>query len=121
MRKCLPVLSFILLMACSQSKVPSGILPPEKMKPLLFDMMRADELVTGYVLRDTSLKAKQEHQKMYEQVFAIHKTSKTEFYKSLKFYQQHPNINKVLFDSLLSFANRKKEKLARERQPVNVE
>ena len=121
MRKYLMLLPMILLIACSRNKVPADVLPPDKMKPLLFDMMRADELVTGYVLRDTSLKAKQEQVKMYEQVFAIHKTNKAEFYKSLKFYQQHPQINKVLFDSLLSFANRKKEKLATEKQPVIVE
>ena len=33
------------LVGCSNRKVPSDIIQPEKMKPLIFDMIRADQFV----------------------------------------------------------------------------
>ena len=90
-----------LLCACSSStSVPENILPPNRMKELVFDMARADEFVNSYVMRDTSLKPKEQHIKMYEQVFLIHKTNHDEFYRSFKYYQEHPDLNKALFDSI---------------------
>ncbi len=111
-------LCFIFLLglaACSNRKVPSDIIQPEKMKPLIFDMMRADQFVDSYVLTDTALKSKEQHIKLYEQVFLIHKTNRDQFYKSLSYYQQHPKINKVLFDSLMSYSTRQREILFRDK------
>jgi hypothetical protein len=45
---------------------------------------------------------------LYEHVFTIHHISKEDFYKSYRYYQQHPDKNKVLFDSLYAVVNRKK-------------
>ncbi len=97
----------VLCLACSKGSVPRDIIPPNKMTPLVFDIIRADEFVTDFVLRDTSLKEKEQRIKMYEQVFLVHHTTHDAFYKSFRYYQQHPDINKVLFDSLVSFGNRK--------------
>ncbi|MDB5192165.1 MAG: hypothetical protein JWQ96_1728 [Segetibacter sp.] len=102
----LTLLTFLL--SCS-SQIPKDIIPPDKMKVVLFDMIRADEFLNNYVFNDTSLNKKQETTLMYEQVFKIHKTNKEQFYKSYIYYQQNPDKNKALYDSVNSYATRKKQ------------
>lgn len=96
------------LYSCSSSGIPGNVLPPEKIQPIIFDLLRADEYVNNFTLRDTLLKREKEAVKLYEQVFQIHKVSAEEFYKSYKYYQAHPDKNKVLIDSLNAFVNRKR-------------
>lgn len=105
------VLSLVVVSACSSRPVPQGVLAPDQMRPIVYDLIRSDELVNNYLLRDTSLKADEQHIKMYEQVFKIHKISRDEFYKSFSYYQAHPDVNKLLLDSLLSYSNRKQSAL----------
>jgi hypothetical protein len=88
--------------------VPDDIIPPEKIQPIIFDLLRADEYVNNFLLGDTLLKREKEAVKLYEQVFLIHKVSSVDFYKSYKYYQAHPDKNKVLLDSLNAFVNRKR-------------
>ena len=50
------------------------ILPQKKMQAVLWDMMRADQFLTDYVLnKDSSLNKITESLKYYQQIFAIHK------------------------------------------------
>ncbi len=84
----------------------------------MLDMLYADEFVNGYILVDTAKKRKTEHIKMYEQVFLIHKIDKKTFYSSLNYYQQHPNLNKVLIDSLLSGAIQHRDSMMTSRSMV---
>ena len=44
--------------------------------------------------------------KLYEEVFRLHKVSREEFRNSFQFYQDHPDITRVLFDSLIARGNR---------------
>jgi hypothetical protein len=87
--------------------VPDDILPPDKIQPIVYDLLRADEYVNNFVLRDTLLKREEEAVKLYEQVFLIHKISSRDFYKSYKYYQAHPDKNKILIDSLNALVNKK--------------
>ncbi len=116
----LKALIFVLLISCSSSPVPGDVIPPEQMKKIVFDLVRADVFVDNYVLRDTALTSKRQHIKYYEQVFAIHKISQQEFYKSFRYYQQHPDVNKILFDSIQSYSGRQRDtifKLKHEPEP----
>lgn len=98
---------FALLFACSSpTNVPEGIKNVDEMKPLVYDLMRADEYINNFVLRDTAKTRSKEQKRMYEQVFASYQISPADFYKSWSYYQQHPDINKILFDSLDAYANR---------------
>ncbi|MCY7421900.1 MAG: DUF4296 domain-containing protein [Chitinophagaceae bacterium] len=120
MKYCIPCF-LLLAVACSTNEVPKNIIPPKEMKTLVFDLMKADNYVNNYVLKDTSLKSKDQHIKMYEQVFSIHKTTKKDFYNSLTYYQQHPRVNKALFDSTLAFANRQREVMYKEKHELPVD
>jgi hypothetical protein len=101
------IIASALMFACSSS-VPRGIIPPDEMKQIVFDLVRADQFIDNFVTKDTTANVKERRITLYEQVFAIHKVSREEFYKSYTYYQQNPDKNKVLFDSLNAYGNRKK-------------
>ena len=92
----------VFLVGCtSKDKIPSGILPQDKMQAVLWDMMRADQFLNNYVLiRDSALDKRIESIKYYQRVFAIHKVDKNEFEKSYHYYQDHPGLLKNIMDSL---------------------
>lgn len=71
------------------------------MQAVLWDMMRADQFLADYVLnKETSINKDEERFKMYQQVFAIHKIDKTLYQRSLNYYQSHPDLLKVILDSI---------------------
>lgn len=85
----------------NKNGVPGSVLPRKKMQLVLWDMMRADQFLTDYVLnKDSSLKRTNESLKYYQQIFAIHKISKEEFQHSLSFYKSHPILLKEIMDSI---------------------
>ena len=95
--------SFFLLViffSCSADKIPDDILAPEKMQEVLWDMIRADEFLVSYVIKDTSVNRKTESIKLYDKVFDVHDISKSAFEKSFKYYQLHPEILQPIMDSL---------------------
>ena len=96
--------------SCSDSNNPTDILPADKMRLVVFDMLRADEYLNNFILKDTLLNREKEAIKLYEQVFLIHKTNAADFYKSYRYYQARPDINKVLIDSLDALAVRKRQR-----------
>lgn len=114
--------SFILLLfiffitACGQHKIPDDIIKVNDMKFIMWDLTRAGQYNELKNLKDTSSKIKPSATLLYEQVFSLHKVKKDDFYKSLKFYQSHPDINKVLMDSLAAYATRERTKLYQKRQ-----
>ncbi len=93
---------------CSSDNANNKPLPRQKMQGVIFDLLRADELANNFILRDTSLKRDSVATQLYEQVFAIHKIDRKRFYNSYKYYQAHPDLNKELYDSLISWGNRKR-------------
>ncbi len=103
------IIPLVFLFAACSSTIPSDVIKPDKMQNIIFDLLRADEYVINYRLRDSTLDRKKESIRMYEQVFLIHQVTKNSFYKSYWYYQEHPDQNKALFDSLYNMAARKKE------------
>lgn len=103
MRKGLLIMLIIFFAAGCKSKdaIPNSVLPQKKMQFILWDMMRADQFIADYVLnKDSSLSKTTESLKYYQQIFAIHKTSKEEFQHSFSFYKSHPVLLKAIMDSI---------------------
>ncbi len=94
--------STLFLTACRQKKnFPSGILPPEKMEAVLWDMLRSDQFLATYVLPvDTSADKDTEHINLYRQVLAKHAISRDVFQQSFTYYKNHPGLLKVIMDSI---------------------
>lgn len=87
------------LLACSDSGVPKGILPKEKMQEVLWDLIRAGEFVEGYI-KDTGRLKTNAALDWYDRVYKLHNTTEAEFKKSYAYYQQHPLLMKEMLDSL---------------------
>ncbi|MDQ6814994.1 MAG: DUF4296 domain-containing protein [Bacteroidota bacterium] len=78
------------------------------MQKVVYDLIRVDEFINNFVLKDSTVNIKNKRSILYEQVFKVNNTTRKEFYTSYKYYQQHPDIQKGLFDSLYESLNRKK-------------
>lgn len=91
-------------LACSP-KTPA-VMPVNQMKVILHDLMKADEWFVRISLKDTNAQKKNEHIRLYEQVFKIHQVNRDDYFKSYRFYAAHPIQFKVLIDSVDALATR---------------
>lgn len=96
------VFAVVMLTACNRkNKVPSGVLPPDKMEEVMWDMMRADILVTNYMMpKDPLLVRDSAVKKLYDSVYAIHHITEEKFNKSFLYYKRHPEMLKAVLDSI---------------------
>jgi len=93
---------FLIIDGCkNKNRIPADIIPQKKMQAVLWDMMRADQFLSDFVLnKDSSLDKRTESIKLYSRVFAIHHISKEQYERSFSFYKTHPALFKLLMDSL---------------------
>lgn len=115
------LISFLVLVIFSctaKEKIPRDILPQQQMETIIWDLLRADEFVNSYMRNDSSQSKKDEHTRLYEEVFRIHKTDKTQFKRSITFYNSHPELLKPVFDSL---ENKKTTELDIRKRPSLVD
>jgi hypothetical protein len=101
----------VILFSCrSKNNIPDGVIKPAKMQVVLFDVIRADNFVFQYVTKDSSKKPEAELAKLQQQIFAVHKISRADYYKSYEFYKAHPDIMQPMLDSLINITTRNKYK-----------
>lgn len=94
--------------SCSNRKVPSDVLEPEKMKEVLWDMLRAGEMLNGYILyRDTMINPVMESQRWYAKVYELHGITKEQFIRSYNFYRENPDFAKPIFDEITKYEESK--------------
>jgi hypothetical protein len=104
---------FVILffLSCSDEvDVPEGVLPPEKMKAVLWDALLANEWVDQTPMTDSAFKPLDQQIEKYQQIFAFHKIDKSTFKKSISYYQSRPDLMKPILDSLQSRTERKLRK-----------
>ena len=95
------LLSGLFFSSCSEKeKKPSGILPVDKMREVMWDMVRADEYVTDFLKKDSGFNKKDESTRLYEQVFRLHKITREQFKKSLDYYGSAPDLFQPIIDSV---------------------
>ncbi len=113
----------VFLFSCGKKQaVPPGILKPAVMQKVMWDVLRADAFTFDFIKRDSSKRPEAENVKLQQQIFAIHKISKEEFYKSYNFYKVHPDLMQPILDSMITKATRDKLINTRARKnPTNVE
>ncbi|BAV08590.1 protein of unknown function [Filimonas lacunae] len=108
MKYSMMVMLVVLLAACGSNN--GSVIEPGKMKLVLWDMMRADEVASIENSRDSITNNLLMHAvEHYEQVFAVHAITKEQFYNSYQYYREHPMEHKDLMDSLSAYATRMKE------------
>lgn len=96
----------ILFAACSRSKTPGGVLPPDKMQVVLWDYIRADVYANEFLRADSSLNVNDESAKLQLALFAKHKITKEQFYKSYQYYLNHKGQLKEVLDSVMAVQQR---------------
>jgi Domain of unknown function (DUF4296) len=105
--------SIVFFMACSKSNTPKGILKPEKMQLVFWDMLRADVLTDNFIGKDSAKNKTLESIKLQKQILAINKVSREEYYNSLAYYKQHPAQFYTMLDTLYNRATRDKYKVTK--------
>lgn len=97
-----------LLVSCKdKNTIPQGIIQPEKMKMVFWDILRANTLAEEVAKKDSAKKIQIENTNLQRQVFAMHHISKEDFFKSYNFYTQHPALMLSLLDSTIAYAGKK--------------
>jgi Domain of unknown function (DUF4296) len=91
---------FFLGSCVDKNKIPKDILPKEKMQTVLWSMISAGEFLNAYILNKDSVDKLAESSRIYGQVFQVHHITKEEFDKSYLYYREHPDLMKVVLDSL---------------------
>jgi ribosomal protein L22 len=99
----------LVLAACkNKDTIPEGILKPEKMQVVLWDVIKADAFTADFIKRDTAKNTAAENLKLQQQIFAIHKINKAYFYTSYDYYKSNTPLFKKILDSIISNAERSK-------------
>ncbi len=86
------------------------ILGIDSMRVVMWDLLRADELYSRILIKDTAAATRKENIRLYKEVFLVHKITKGQFDSSYKYYASHPVEYKILIDSLDAFATRERSK-----------
>ncbi len=90
----------ILLVSCSRSKYPDGVLVPEKMQAVYWDYLRADVYAKEMLSKDSSRNIDSANIQFQQQLFEKHKVSKETFYKSYDYYISHQLLMKDMLDTM---------------------
>ena len=104
MYKTLAIFFIVFLSSCSDNDVPRNILSVEKMKPILWQQLKA-EIYTKENLVLDSVKNKHlsfENEKLQMQIFKNNNITKDEFYKSYAYYLSHEDKLGLILDSLIA-------------------
>jgi Domain of unknown function (DUF4296) len=111
MKQCAVLFCLVTFISCgNKEKIPAGILKPDKMQAVLWDIIRADAFTAEIIKKDSSKNATQEDLKLQQQIFAIHQVTKDDFYKSYDYYKANPGQMKVMMDSMIIQAERNRDK-----------
>lgn len=101
MRVTLLGLLLVTIFACNDNKeVPKDILSKDKMRSVMWDMLRTDEWVSYEHTQDTTVDRYKRSLELYQKVFQINGVTASQFKKSFQYYQTRPDLLKPLFDSL---------------------
>src|SRR5688572_21202142 len=104
-------LSVVFIISCTKrTYVPSEIIKPGEMQNIFWDIIRGDILAQEIINRDSTKNLKTESLAITEKIFSIHKINRAKFEKSIAFYEKHPGLVKIIFDSLNAVQTRKNSK-----------
>ena len=95
----------ILVYSCNNSS--SSILPQKKMQAVMWDIMKADAFAQQLAAKDSLKKLPEENKKLVAGIFLIHNITAEQFKKSYQYYLEHPDILKIIVDSINAQQSRK--------------
>ncbi len=96
------------LIACNAKKNEQGMIPIDKLKVVVWQLMQADEYYNREVVLDSTWKLEKKNVQFYQQIFNYHKIDRVQFYKQMSYLETHPVEFKVLMDSVEALSKREK-------------
>jgi len=76
----LVLLLLLVLVSCTgRKRIPKGVLPPDKMEKVLYDVLLAEGYAESYLYADSSMSKEAWMNKEMDKVLAIHKVSQETF------------------------------------------
>jgi hypothetical protein len=94
------VMCFILLSCSGKNKVPEEVIQPKKMQDILWDVLRAQALSVEIARKDSTINEVAETKILTQRVFQIYRITSSAFDQSYSWYTGHPEIMRVIFDSM---------------------
>lgn len=102
--------------SCSdKNKTPSGIIRPREMSGIMWDIIRAQALANEAARKDSSINVESQTKALTQKVFEIHHVTSSSFDKSYEWYSGHPDILRLMFDSLYTQKQRENDQSMKER------
>ncbi len=88
-----------------------GILPREKMQAVMWDIIGADAFTEQFVKKDSLKNATLENIKLQNKIFALHKVTRADYYKSYDYYISQTDLMRVILDSMTNKAERNRTQM----------
>jgi hypothetical protein len=105
MNRIIAIFFLFSVIACNAGNdIPKGILPPQKMQYVMWDMIQVDGLASYSF--DTMLRRPAKRMELYYTVLSTHKLSQDAFRNNIHFYESRPDLFKIVLDSLQQMALR---------------
>ncbi len=104
------LLFFILGCSNNQNKY-SGIFPKEKMQAVMWDIIGAEVFTEQFIKKDSLKNPLMENMQLQNKIFAIHKITRLDFYKSYDYYLAHADQMRIILDSITAKAERDRTKM----------
>lgn len=100
------MLSLLLLLACNrEERLPDNVLPPDRMAPLLKQVIAADEWVNWRVEHQEPMDVYAERIHRYRAAFHAQGVTEQQFRTSFAYYKAHPVMLRTMLDTLLRQPN----------------
>lgn len=109
------ILCFVVFSCRDKNRVPPEIIGQKEMQSVLWDVIRAQILSLEMAHKDSSINEIAHTKTLTKRVFEIHKITAAEFEKSYNWYTNHPDLMRIIFDSL-SVRKQKENDLQLERR-----
>jgi len=101
------LLSFFFV-CCKHNSPNKQQIPFEKMKVVVWQLMKADELYTRKSVTDSTWRVSKKNVEFYLQIFQLNKVDRVQFYQQLDALAAQPNDFKILMDSVEQLSKREK-------------
>lgn len=112
MKGLLITILFFCMISCSNRDTNiKGILSQEKMQAVMWDIIGADVFTEQYIKKDSLKNSAIENMQLQNKIFALHKVSRDDYYRSYDYYITHTNKMKTMLDSMAAKAERNRSKI----------
>jgi hypothetical protein len=102
----------LLVLSCGGEKLPKGILPKEKMVPMLVDQHLAEIIFAQRFA--VGLKSENTMDDLYLSILKKYGVDRKVFEESVYYYSKHPNQYKEIYDEVLNRLNEMDIKVKKE-------